>query len=230
MEFKINSNVDLLSVPDGGGVLVEARVAPFNVPNSFNETFLPGAFKQWVAEVGFAPVRVQHGEDVIGVWFKFEEREDGLYAQGVITQDYGLWYLARPGIGISVSYADKKRQDPQYAGDRERARRRIGNHSDTRSYTVDYLPITVDEAEASEASLTAHSSFPGTWVKPVEIIDKAKADAIIKDITIKRKRQLHKERGKMPGFLRELLDVIGEGGDVRVVGLDEEPFDDETRH
>lgn len=66
---------------------IRGLAVPYNKENSYRETLKPGALERCIPvlqRVG-CPMLLEHEACAAGVWYGFEDREDGLYICGVIT-------------------------------------------------------------------------------------------------------------------------------------------------
>lgn len=70
------------------GIKLHGRAVPYNIPNSFQETVLPGSLDETLKMyryLGYIPMWTDHRIQV-GGWTEWEDREDGLYVTGMLLE------------------------------------------------------------------------------------------------------------------------------------------------
>ena len=163
-------------------VEVNAFAAPFNEANVYNETFLPGAFDEWLEKFKKSgktlEMRVMH-EPIIGHWDKVWAETDGLHAHGFITEDVRagrdlatskpIESLVEEGelTEISVDFSDvalteAAREDNIKAFLLWMEISRKGRYRGKKNGTPVFAPQLVDRASLNEISLVNKGAFSGT--------------------------------------------------------------------
>lgn len=88
-------------------LVVEAKVVPFNISNSYGETLDPKAFSWDGSTTCPIPMFAKHKYNrLIGMWLRVYAKADGLYAKGIILDPvYMLGAALIPSqIKLSISY------------------------------------------------------------------------------------------------------------------------------
>lgn len=132
--------------------------APYNVPNAYNETLLPGAFNDflsYIKEVEKIPMLFNHKGRDIGKWTGLKEAGDGLYVDGLIN-DPQIEPLVRAGkvdsLSINFVYPSPSREAAREA---DRTFRHLG--CDKKGCT--FRPLIVPVAGLAEISVVKSPAF-----------------------------------------------------------------------
>lgn len=135
---------------------IEAKVCPWNVPNSYGEIIAKGAFDKFFSRQKFVPMKIMHEGEPVGSWLKFEDRGDALWARGEIIKPAPLHMLPE----ISICFQD-------FGAVRTFTARRMRDFEIAQGWAPWGLVRVVDQhvtrdAGLSEISLVQSGAFEGT--------------------------------------------------------------------
>lgn len=142
-------------------LMIEGLACPWNIPNVYGETLLPGALAVPAGEQ--LPMLVSHRRPLVGLWSEFRVMPDGLFVRGVIwDQDTCKAVKSHKLNALSICYTPRLMSN-------SRVFRSLP--VTFRSYQPSIKPITVgreDVKNFTEISLTDAPAYPNTWIRLVK--------------------------------------------------------------
>lgn len=138
---------------------LEAKVCPWNEPNSYGEIMQKGTFARFLAAHPMVPMLIMHSGRPVGMWTDIEERDDGMWANGISPADPTKAMLdAVPELSISWRSDDGIMTERRFE-DFKRCGVYVPRHA---KIVTEHAPRN---AGLGEISLVDKGSFDGTFYR-----------------------------------------------------------------